>query len=348
MHNRTESGNRFVQFDLEGRQCNRDAIGARVELYSGGDAQSPMIATVRAGEGYLAQSSKRLHFGLGKMGEPLRVVVRWPGGDVEEFRDLQANRRYRIRQSEGIEQVDLPPPEARPRLSPSTIVAPPVSDAARVVLVNPIPLPNLSYLRLGGDEAQINDRDGHPQLISLWASWCPSCLRELDDVTQNAEKLRAGGLRVAALSVDQPADYRAARAMLKKLQWSFDAGFVAEEVVGVLDTLQRAVLERSRPLPLPSSFLLDQDDRIVVIYKGPVDVGTVLADVERLTGSLEERRAAAVPYPGRWLAPPPRTSLSQRARELALHGYPSVRFPSDAESGDAEPFPGLYSSDPPE
>src|SRR5690606_32636738 len=86
---------------LQGATANRDAVGARVELYLR-DAEHPRrIKTVRAGDGYLSQSTKWVHFGLGPVEDIERVVVRWPGGDAETFRGLQADRYWSIVQGSG-------------------------------------------------------------------------------------------------------------------------------------------------------------------------------------------------------------------------------------------------------
>ena len=82
-----------------GTTTNRDAIGARVEItLSNPETQSEdsavqvsdttFIKSLRAGEGFLSQGSKWLHFGLGKSSQIDKVVVRWPGGDVQEFMNL--------------------------------------------------------------------------------------------------------------------------------------------------------------------------------------------------------------------------------------------------------------------
>ena len=49
---------------LPGVTCNRDAIGARVEIVSQQSATAPLVQTLRAGDEYLSQSSKGLHFRL--------------------------------------------------------------------------------------------------------------------------------------------------------------------------------------------------------------------------------------------------------------------------------------------
>ena len=69
LRNDAQSGNHFLAVRLvgNGETTSRDAIGARLELTLDG-ADTRLIKTLRAGEGFLAQSSKWIHFGLGKSG----------------------------------------------------------------------------------------------------------------------------------------------------------------------------------------------------------------------------------------------------------------------------------------
>ena len=91
MRNDSPNDNHFLALRLEGNATttNRDAIGARVEVVfanpESGTRQPKSIKTLRAGEGFLAQSSKWLHFGLGSVDVIEKVIVHWPGGNTEQF-----------------------------------------------------------------------------------------------------------------------------------------------------------------------------------------------------------------------------------------------------------------------
>ena len=76
--------NRYLSLKLIGQTCNRDAVGARVEVELEGGRR--LVDTVRAGDGFLTQSTKWLHFGLGQDPMISRLRVRWPGNtEWEEF-----------------------------------------------------------------------------------------------------------------------------------------------------------------------------------------------------------------------------------------------------------------------
>ena len=73
----------FIALRLLGTKTNRDAIGARVTITSADG--STQTQSVHAGQGYLGQSSKWLHFGLCSATAITKVTVSWPGGSTEEF-----------------------------------------------------------------------------------------------------------------------------------------------------------------------------------------------------------------------------------------------------------------------
>ncbi len=80
---------------LSGTKSNRDAIGALVKLTVGGRT---LVRQVEAAGGYLAQSSRTLHFGLGKADKIDRAEIRWPSGIVQTIDNLHINRRTEIQE----------------------------------------------------------------------------------------------------------------------------------------------------------------------------------------------------------------------------------------------------------
>jgi len=83
----------FLALRLEGTTCNRDAIGAVVEVVTD-DVSKRLVRSVRAGDLFLSQSSRRLHFGLGNATKVKEVKVVWPGGRVEKFSGVEAGGTY--------------------------------------------------------------------------------------------------------------------------------------------------------------------------------------------------------------------------------------------------------------
>jgi len=93
------AGNRSIRFRLVGTKSNRDAIGAQVKVFSGGTMQTRMV---RSGSSYLSQSELPVTFGLGRRDLIERMVIDWPSGRTEEFKDLAAGKTYQVTESKGI------------------------------------------------------------------------------------------------------------------------------------------------------------------------------------------------------------------------------------------------------
>ena len=89
--NDVAAGNRGVRFRLVGTRSNRDAIGASVRVFYGGITQS---RTVKSGSSYLSQSELPVTFGVGRRDRIERVVITWPNGSTQEFKDIETGRTY--------------------------------------------------------------------------------------------------------------------------------------------------------------------------------------------------------------------------------------------------------------
>ncbi len=83
----------YIAFELTGTASNRDAIGAVVRLYAG---KHVMTRQVEPAGGFLAQSSRVLHFGLGDREVVDRVEIKWPRGRKELLKQPKINQRHRI------------------------------------------------------------------------------------------------------------------------------------------------------------------------------------------------------------------------------------------------------------
>jgi hypothetical protein len=81
-----------------GTRANRDAIGARVSVVTGGRRVS---GEVQSGSGFISQSDSRLHFGLGDSAAYDRIEVVWPGGAKEAFSGGKANQIVKVTQGTG-------------------------------------------------------------------------------------------------------------------------------------------------------------------------------------------------------------------------------------------------------
>ena len=91
--NRVLPANNWIEFQLEGRQSNRSAIGAQVHVFWNGQQQ---LQQVSGGSGFCAQNSRRLHFGLGKASTVSKVEIHWPSGRIQTMTGMASRQIYRI------------------------------------------------------------------------------------------------------------------------------------------------------------------------------------------------------------------------------------------------------------
>jgi len=305
LQNDLQRGQAFVAIKLEGVDSNRDGIGARVVIECEVDGKTmTQTQTLKAGEGYLAQNSKWLHFGLGNATGINLLRIVWPSGKTDLIEKIPTDSWYTV--SEG-SQTATPwmPPTIQPR-TPSEFKEPTISDKARIVLLNPIPLPPINYATQNGEQRSATQPGDKARLVNLWATWCQPCLEELSEWKTIAVELESRGVEVLAINTDEESDDRATKiaTTLERLSLPFQIGVGDESLVAQFDTIQRSLLSRQRPLPLPSSFLIDSEGRLRIVYKGPVDAEQLLADTKLVDVKPQQILDAAIPFKGQWLMPP--------------------------------------------
>jgi tetratricopeptide (TPR) repeat protein len=343
MRNRRSAPGETLSVLLEATRGARDALGARVEVTLEG--QPPLIASVRAGDGSRSQSSRWLHFALGASATVERVVVHWPrlqdeaAVQSEPFDALAAGGRYVLRQGTGrAAAVERQPVTLAPGALPSR----PESERVRCVFAARPPLPPAPLLVPDSDTpADLRDNTPRPLLITLWSSACEDCVAELAQLTRRAPELNTSGLELLALSCDELAARPAALEVLQRVQWEQRAAFANTATLDTLDVLQRGARASAGALSLPTSFLIDHEGALAVLYVGPIELDTLVADAARLRSSAAERRAAATPFAGRWDAAPPATP---KLAELQL-AY-SERGLLQAEQAAAEALAAASKSGP--
>jgi len=91
--NGNTEGNHWLELELEGTVSNRSAIGTRVRAVCGGLSQ---IREVTGGTGYASQGAPVVHFGLGSSSLVDTLVIKWPSGSVETWRNVTADVVFKI------------------------------------------------------------------------------------------------------------------------------------------------------------------------------------------------------------------------------------------------------------
>ncbi|MGB0991091.1 MAG: ASPIC/UnbV domain-containing protein, partial [Akkermansiaceae bacterium] len=306
MRNQMKKTGNWIGFKLIGQKAkNRDAIGARVRvvLKSG----RAIIRTLRAGEGFASQSSKRLHMGLGSAKEIAKLTVIWPGGGQADISPPEINEYYRIKQSDN-SIVAAKSPQQAPRKSVPEAVTSTESSKLRVPLQVQFPAPNLRYAVDGKQNLVQSSKLERPLLICLWSQSCDQCRKELKHLTDEAKTI-GKQFDILALCTDQEAvDRVKAQAYLKEVQFPWSAGVPSDATNKALVAIFGHTLSTLHDLPTPSAILVSKNGNVSTLYQNHHPVDTFLADVQTKPGSK------------RWLAVPDKINLLYLPRILMEHG----------------------------
>jgi hypothetical protein len=99
--------NRWLKVKCIGVASNRGGIGARVTIiHSTGGSLLTQIRDITSGDGFGSQHGLIAKFGVGQSDRVSKVIVRWPGGTVQVFKEVAVNQTLVVR--EGITGTTKP------------------------------------------------------------------------------------------------------------------------------------------------------------------------------------------------------------------------------------------------
>lgn len=174
--NHAGTGN-ALEVRLRGKK-NRFGIGARVTV----DGRMQELV---CGEGYLSGNAPVLHFGLGTSPIASKVVIRWPGGDVQELRDVSRGI-LTVTEGGGAEHAPFRAP----------------SQASAATDVRPAHVGEKLELELESLEGSKAKTAGKLSVICVWSTTCASCMEESKHFEAFDALLKKRGGAYFAVNVD--------------------------------------------------------------------------------------------------------------------------------------------------
>lgn len=93
--NQSPGSSHWLEVKLQGSKSNREGIGARIKVVSGGKAQFNHMTTA---SGYASSSAGPVHFGLGAARNAELIEIRWPSGIVQQLRNVEADKLITVRE----------------------------------------------------------------------------------------------------------------------------------------------------------------------------------------------------------------------------------------------------------
>lgn len=95
LRNNKGNQNNWITLNLVGTTSNRDGIGSRVKVASGGKVQT---AQKKSTTGYLSQNDPRMHFGLAKNEIVDRIEIKWPSGKIQVLNNVKVNQILSVKE----------------------------------------------------------------------------------------------------------------------------------------------------------------------------------------------------------------------------------------------------------
>lgn len=95
LRNNKGNQNNWLTLNLVGSTSNRDGIGSRIKLMTGGKVQT---AQKKSTSGYLSQNDSRVHFGLMKNAVVEKIEIKWPSGKFQVLENIKANQILTIKE----------------------------------------------------------------------------------------------------------------------------------------------------------------------------------------------------------------------------------------------------------
>ena len=280
-----------IAFRLRGTKSNRDAIGAVVTLYT---EQGRQARELQAGSGFLSQHSKELHFGLGAAKGAVRASIRWPSGLVQQLHDLPPNHWVWV--EEGREAIRTEPfrgPAPASGGEGERQAAESFPTTVETWLLAPIAAPDFSLPDAGGKTWNLAELGGKTLLLHFWSRQPDGCGDVLDRFSREHARWGAQGLQFLAVNLEE-----GEAASGRTRQFPFPVLRGSADVAAIYSILFRYLFDRHRDLPLPISFLIDDQGEIVKVYQGSVTPEQVEADAKRIPKTMAERLKRALPFAG--------------------------------------------------
>jgi len=97
LRNNKGNQNNWIALHLIGEVSNRDGVGARISIISGGMKQ---YAQKESSGGYLSTNDPRVHFGLDDNVMVDTIEIIWPSGKIQKLESIKAGQVLTIKESE--------------------------------------------------------------------------------------------------------------------------------------------------------------------------------------------------------------------------------------------------------
>ncbi|MDQ0157213.1 thiol-disulfide oxidoreductase ResA [Robertmurraya andreesenii] len=118
--------------------------------------------------------------------------------------------------------------------------------------------PDFVLTDMNGEKHRLSDYEGKGVLLNFWATWCKPCKREMPYMESQYQKNKDNGIQVLAVNIGE-SDV-VINEFIKRHGLTFP----------ILNDKKQEVLTAYGVDPLPITFLIDKEGKIVKIHKGEI------------------------------------------------------------------------------
>ena len=123
------------------------------------------------------------------------------------------------------------------------------------------PAPQYSAMTLNGKPTLLEEFQGKPILLNVWATWCIPCREEMPALESLYDKFSNQGLQIIGVSIDGPGTSQRIKSFIDRMGITYNILHDPD------DKFSRAF----RTIGVPESFLINANGEIVHTWKGPFD-----------------------------------------------------------------------------
>ncbi len=118
------------------------------------------------------------------------------------------------------------------------------------------PFPNFDYTDMANKKFTLNDVKGEKgTLVVFWASWCGPCREEIPDLKKFNAAYNAKGIKIVSISIDHDITAWKTALAKEKMTWANLSNLPGD---------YKEISKKYNVNAIPSMFLLDKDNRIIV------------------------------------------------------------------------------------
>jgi peroxiredoxin len=143
------------------------------------------------------------------------------------------------------------------------------------------PAPKVEGFTVAHGPTRLSEFKGDVVILNFWGTFCPPCVDDLDAYAAQDAALRAEGIRIVAVNIDEKHELEGIERMAKARSWDFPI---------VLDPTRRIVGSYHSKRSVPVTAVIDADGVLKELHLS-WDEG----DVEQAIEEARELRAAAAP-----------------------------------------------------